>query len=423
MLKKLKLKFILINMALVGVIMLIVFGTATYLTARSETAEVAEHLNAALQLHMRQPAPDRGDPLNDKNVPPVMEQNEDINRQLPIKIVAVSVSESGEISELREYGMSMDAEELEKAVAYAMSASDNGHSELSLDRERGLLYVKREAMEKNVISFTSSEPLFGRIRSVTFIYSGCLLMSLVLFLFVSYLLSVIAIRPVERAWNQQKQFVADASHDLKTPLTVILANSDILRAHKEETVASQLQWVESTAEVAGRMRGLCEELLELAGSEDTVTRVEPCEVGLSELCQSICLQLEPVAFEKGVGIVSEIPDGISLHTDSGCCVRIMNVLLDNAIKYAKNGTEVYFRLTKTRQGAAMSFTNFGAVIPKEELPHIFERFYRADKARAVGGHGLGLSIAKNLTESIDGKISVSSSEKEGTTFTVHLRNI
>ncbi len=423
MLKKLKFKFILINMALVGVIMLIVFGTSVYLTVRSESIEAAEYLESALQFYMRQPMPDSRGPSADMNEPPIMDRNEDINRKLPMKIVAVSVSESGEIEELREYGMSMDSEELKEAIAYAMGAQNNGRGELSLDIDRGLLYVKREAMGKSMISFTPSEPFFERIRSGILIYSGCLLLSLVLFLFVSYLLSVIAIRPVERAWKQQRQFVADASHDLKTPLTVILANSDILRGHKDETVASQLQWVESTAEVAGRMKGLCEELLELAKSEDTVTRVEPCEVKLSELCQSICLQFEPVAFDKGVDIISEIAEEITLHTDGGICVRIMSVLLDNAIKYGKKGTSVQFGLTKTRQGAAMSFTNFGVVIPKEEIPHIFERFYRSDKSRAVGGHGLGLSIAKNLTESIDGKISVTSSEKEGTTFTVHLKNI
>ncbi|MBQ8849616.1 MAG: hypothetical protein IJ011_04715 [Clostridia bacterium] len=422
MLKKLKLKFILINMVLVGLIMSIVFGAVLYLTCRSEATEIAEELDGAIQLHMRFPQINFGADIGGDIIPDRYNE-EEMSRQLPLEIVTVSVSETGDIIDVREYGISIDDEVLQRAVRKAEQTSDPHSVSLVLNNEEKLIYMQREIMGHRFIAFTSSELLLGKIRNASLIYSVCLMLSLVLFLFVSYLLSNFAIRPVERAWMQQKQFVADASHDLKTPLTVILANSDILRAHRGETVESQLQWVDSTAEEAGHMRGLCEQLLELASSEDAQKHFELCEVDLSDMCEQIDLQFEPLAFEKNVEIETKISSDVVLRTDRSVCARVIHILLDNAIKYSRGGEKVSFSLEKTRQGAVMSFRNFGDVIPKEELPHIFERFYRADKARAVGGHGLGLAIAKNLVDQVGGRITVSSSAEAGTLFTVYLKNI
>ena len=107
-----------------------------------------------------------------------------------------------------------------------------------------------------------------------------------------------------------------------------------------------------------------------------------------------------------------------MKTNEESLVRLIHILTDNAIKYSKSGDTVKVSLSRTKQNVKLSVKNNGNTISEEDLPHIFERFYRADKARSVGGHGLGLSIAKNIAESLDGKITAESSEQNGTVFTV-----
>ncbi len=240
---------------------------------------------------------------------------------------------------------------------------------------------------------------------------------------IAMLLSKWALRPVQKAWDQQHQFVADASHELKTPLAVILANSQILQQSEDEMPEECRRWVEGTAEEAERMRGLVESLLELARTEEGAGSARRnVDVDLSAAVEGEALQFDAVAFELGCTIKSDVEPNIHVMGDPDQLARLTKTLVDNACKYAKKGTDVHVDLKRHNGSATLSVNNQGEPIPPEDLPHVFDRFYRSDKARAreTGGFGLGLAIARGIAESHGGKISVASDAQDGTTFTVRI---
>jgi signal transduction histidine kinase len=245
--------------------------------------------------------------------------------------------------------------------------------------------------------------------------------SLLLFLYISKRLADIAIAPIEKAWDQQKQFLADASHDLKTPLTVILANNNIIASHKDQTVESQMQWIESTSEEAGRMSDLINKMLELAKGEAAKEELTFTQTNISETVENAMLQFEVVAFERKILIESNIQPNIILKTHRASYSKILEILFDNAIKYSNENETVYVSLSQSSKKVSFTINNKGEYIPVDDLPHIFERFYRTNKEREVGGHGLGLSIAKKKCDMIGAKIYVESAKENGTTFTVTLK--
>lgn len=236
---------------------------------------------------------------------------------------------------------------------------------------------------------------------------------------ISYFLAKWALRPAENAWNRQQQFVADASHELKTPLTVILANLRILLSHKEDSIASQECWIKNTQSEAESMKNLVEELLFLARSDANLASVPKSAQNLSDLTWNTLLLFEPVAYEQGVTISENIMPDLMVFADSEQIRRLLTILLDNACKYAEGEKHVTLNLSCQRDTIFLTVKNTGKQIPADELPLLFERFYRSDKSRTKSGYGLGLSIAQAIAQAHHGKISVEST-KETTSFTVTL---
>ncbi len=253
--------------------------------------------------------------------------------------------------------------------------------------------------------------------------------ALAVFLVISLFFSRWALRPVARAWTQQRRFVADASHDLKTPLTVILANTSIALEHPERSVASQSQWLESTQHEAEAMQGLVGDLLTLAkmdeeeaAAQSGAARPALEEVDLSDVIEGEVLQFESVAFERGVKLGSQVEPGIKLRGNEQRLRRLAGTLIDNACKYVDDGGAVDVALSRAGKHARFEVRNTGAPISPEDLPHVFDRFYRADKARTggAGGHGLGLAIAWAIAEEHGGMLTASSTQAEGTVFAATL---
>lgn len=233
------------------------------------------------------------------------------------------------------------------------------------------------------------------------------------------------LRPVEEAWDQQRRFVSDASHELKTPLAVILANAQILET-VEGVPEDARRWARSTADEAKHMKGLVEDLLTLARADEqraSGERAAAERVDLSALVDGCALEFDAVAFERGCSIESSLEPGLSVVGDPSQLGRLVRTLLDNATKYAARGTEVRVALAREGRRCRLAVTNLGDVIAPEDLEHLFERFYRTDRARErqpQGGFGLGLAIARSIAEAHGGTIGAASSPEEGTTFTVLL---
>lgn len=142
---------------------------------------------------------------------------------------------------------------------------------------------------------------------------------------------------------------------------------------------------------------------------------------LSALTEEELLYFEPVAFDKGVTLRSDAQAGAMAVSDGAMLRQIVRILLDNALKYAPSGTEVTVMLQKRESGAALSVNNLGEPIAPEDLPHIFDRFYRGDKARSEGGFGLGLAIAAYSARSLGAELSAESDPERGTTFTLTVK--
>ncbi|MBQ8496450.1 MAG: HAMP domain-containing histidine kinase [Clostridia bacterium] len=410
MLKKLKLKFILTNMLLVGIVVLFIFSAVCVMTYRSQTEEMERALEDAVFSRGKNDLHFGGIPL-----PPFEEKKKEEDYLLPaVYTFPVLVDFDGNLLVTYDGELEMDEDFLIESIRSAVSAEEDR----GILSSQNLMYLRKPTTLGYMIAFASTEHLQNTMRNTVLISAAACFASLLLFLLVSIGLSELAIRPAREAWEKQKRFVADASHDLKTPLTVILANQDILLSHESETIASQKQWLESTEEETKRMRGLVDKLLMLAKSEDMKERMTFHEVNVSELCEQVALQFEAVAFEREIMIESKIAQNIIRKTDAEAFERLLHILLDNALKYSPRGESVQIVLEPVRRTLILSVRNGGEVIPKETLSHLFERFYRADQARTVGGFGLGLSIAKNLAEGLHASISVSSDAEKGTVFTV-----
>ena len=237
-------------------------------------------------------------------------------------------------------------------------------------------------------------------------------------LLLVYLLSGWAVRPMAKAWDMQRQFVADASHDLKTPLTVILSNSELLRQQGESGDSPELERIQSAGK---RMKDLVQKMLTLARMEDDPNRGAWESMDLSDMVMETALAFEAAAFEKGLTIEENVESDLVVKGNRAQVQSVVECLLDNACKYAAPGSRVTVSLEKAGKRAKLTVHNTGSYIPPEDLQHVFERFYRADKSRTEGdSSGLGLAIVESVVEAMGGTVAAESSETGGTTFTALL---
>ena len=414
MLKQLRRKFILVNMLLVSLVLLVVLTIQIFSAWQQITAQTDSALRRALQ--WSESGPDRWQIGLYPTTPPE-EQLED-NKML-VPTFCVILSPNGTVTTILDNNVDISDEALAAALSEVLSREADEGELTSL----GLRYLRSYSGLSLRIAF--ADLTWEQTSLSRQILTSLLVLVLALtgFFVVSLFLSRWALRPTERSWKQQQQFIADASHELKTPLTVLLADADILLAHPEDTIQSQRKWVEYIQDEAKRMKVLVEDMLFLARSDSAAEKeLERLPVALSDLCWNSLLAFEPVAFERGAQLSSQIDDNITVIGDQAQLGRLVTILLDNACKYCGPGGEAALTLKRSSDRTILTVHNTGAPIPPEALPHLFERFYRVDSARArqTGGHGLGLSIAASIVQRHRGKIAAASSAEEGTTFTVSL---
>ena len=284
---------------------------------------------------------------------------------------------------------------------------------LSQNRREGtiaayhLRYLRQDNGLYEKLAFVDMSMEQAVLRKMMSSYLFIALASLLLLLGVSILLSRWATRPVEKAWTQQRQFLSDASHELKTPLTVILSNAELLE--QAQLSDKPARWADNILSEAGRMRSLVEEMLTLARADNMVRTAVLTEVSLSDIAADCALAFEPVAFEAGKSLDYTLAENITVLGDGEKLRQLISVLLDNAIKYGADGGTVTLSLEKTDRQAKLTVSNPGDPIPPEQLGHLFERFYRADDSRGEkSGFGLGLSIAQTIAAEHKGTLKAES---------------
>lgn len=414
MLKKLRIKFIALNMATVAVVLTVVFTTICVVNHRQSVAAVDGALNQAIaqasehqSRQMGKDAPGEGQPESgngqaapdDVAAPPTIGGRERSGGGQVIPVALFSMSSDGDVTALGRYNTASISQDVLERAGEQFAGADEGFGSLS---DLGLFYMKRRAGGVMYLAFADMGSASGW-RALAATLAVVEVAALAVFLVISLFFSRWALRPVARAWTQQRRFVADASHDLKTPLTVILANTSIALEHPERSVASQSQWLESTQREAEAMQGLVGDLLTLAkmdeeeaAAQSGAARPAIEEVDLSDVIEGEVLQFESVAFERGVRLESQVEQGIKLRGNEQRLRRLAGTLIDNACKYVDDGGAVDVTLSRSGKQARLRVRNTGAPISPEDLSHVFDRFYRADKARTggAGGHGLGLAIAR-----------------------------
>ena len=233
-----------------------------------------------------------------------------------------------------------------------------------------------------------------------------------------------AIAPIKASFLQLKQFTADASHELRGPLTAIKASVDIMKTHPERIHAKDIKKITAISSATDQIGQLIEDLLFLARTDKNVvmpTR-EKKSIYLDDILQNIIILLEPFAQKKNITLKSKIKEGFLVLGEQSQLTRLFSNLLQNALQYTPEGGTVILELNRQSRFAIINVKDTGIGISPEQLPYIFDRFWRADKARSrrEGGTGLGLAIVKAIAESHGGKISVTSNTNVGSCFQVRL---
>jgi len=246
--------------------------------------------------------------------------------------------------------------------------------------------------------------------------------SLILLFLISVYLANRAIKPIKDAFLKQQQFVADASHELKTPLTIIKTNLAVISENEDESVSSQAKWLGFIHSQADRMSNLINDMLSLAKIDSPEQTLCYQNFNLSKTLDGVLLSFEAAIFENGMELKTELEKDIHFNGDKESLERLINILMDNAVKNTPKDGVISVNLSCDKTNIKIVVKNNGAGISPLDIDRIFERFYRADpsRARESGGYGLGLAIAKSIVERHHGKIYAQSNLGHDTSFIVEL---
>lgn len=405
MIRKLKRQFILINMSMVLVILLIGFTTIGWLSYDRLQMDSFIAMEKAVTREFG-------------SVPPPMEfgDKEPERRGPLVPVFTVELDSYGQV-----IGVSRDNISVPDATVQSIT-----EKVLSMRQDTGILFKEelrflvRTTPNGTRIAFASMSHLFDTLSDLALNMVLVGLLGLCVFYVASVYLARWILKPVETAWEKQTQFVADASHELKTPLTVILANTSILLSHQDNTIAQQRKWVEHTQDEANRLKILVEDLLFLAKFDARQLPEMAPQISFSDILWQTLLPFESLAYDKGISIDMAIEPHVTLRGNEGQLKQLLVILMDNGIKYAGTHGCIKVALKSTEHTVSLSVSNSGAAIPTEQLSRLFDRFYRGDTARQRehGGYGLGLSIADSIVKTHGGNIHVESDLKAGTTFSI-----
>ena len=331
-----------------------------------------------------------------KGLPGKMEED-----QIRLPFFTVQINQEGQWDTVGGDYFDLSNRDFMQEIVDLVTASQERTGEL---KDHNLRYLKHMTPMGQMIVFSDTTTETATRNNLLYTSSLIFMVAIVAFLGISILLSRWVIRPVEKAWDQQRQFVADASHELKTPLSVIMSNAELV-ANEDSTTEERNRFADNILSTSYQMRSLVENLLEMARVDDGAVMMKSEELDFSQLVEDAVLSFRLLYEEASMGLESRIHEGIRLKGSEQHLYQVMDVLLDNGLKYSTPAGTVQVELNSNHRSCTLSVTTPGEPISQEELQNIFKRFYRGDKARAMNGsYGLGLSIARNIVEAHGGKI-------------------
>lgn len=399
MIKRLRIKFVIINMVMMTAMLCVILGMLYNFTQNNLITENLGMMKTIAANPFRTGRPG--------------EYSQDIN----LPYFTLQIGHRGEL--ISTGGGFYDLSDKEFLGELILESLGTG-KETGIVEDHNLRFYQTKNPTGTVLVFTDMTSEQATLENLlqTSIFIGIL--SFFGFLGISIFLSRWAIKPVEKAWVQQKQFIADASHELKTPLTVIMTNSELLQ-NPDYSQEDKEQFSKSIFAMARQMRYLVERMLELARADNQQKQPVMTPINFSKVIADAAISFEGVFFEKGLSLASHIEPDLCVNGNVQALQQVIDILLDNAGKYSSAGGETVIRLYSTGYNKCrLTVTNPGTPIAPGDLTNIFRRFYRVDKARSRdGSFGLGLSIAQNIIEQHHGKIWAES-HYDSNTFSVEL---
>lgn len=395
MLKQLRWKFVIINMLIVFLMLLVIFGMIFGFTKASLEADSLRMMQSIAEQPYQLRIPS--------------EASDSV--RLPYFTIQLGLRGEMLAASGGYYDLS-DKDYLLEVMAKVLALPD----QTGVLEEYGLRFYRRLSMAGECIVFADLTSEQATLRNLlhTCLFLG--VVSFLAFFLISLLLARWAVKPVDRAWTQQKQFVADASHELKTPLAVILTNAELLEDPICEDNVRQ-QAAGNILTMSHQMRGLVEGLLELARADNGTSRLQFEVLNWSQLIADGLLPFEPLFFEAGLTLESQIEPDIQVSGSPQHLQQILDIILDNAKKYSTPGGTIQLSLSRQSGHGLLSVSTPGEPLSPEDCKNVFKRFYRVDKARSMSGsYGLGLSIAETLVHSHRGRIWASSQPGQNTFF-------
>ena len=399
MIKKLRIKFICVIMAIVMVLLGCILGVVFFFTGQSMEMQSISMMRTIAASPVQQGIPGKNS-----------------SDEVRLPFFTVQISSRGElIAASGGYFDLSDRAYLQEIINAALS-SDRETGELE---SHDLRYLKAASPRGFTIVFSDTTTERSTLNHLFYSCLAIFVVAMILFLGISILLSHWVIKPVEKAWGQQRQFVADASHELKTPLSVIMANAELMQ-NEDTGEEDRRKYSGNILGVTYQMRTLVENMLEMARVDNGSLNMQFAELDFSQLVGDAALSFQLLYEEKGMGLRCAVADDIRLRGSEQHLYQVLDVLLDNALKYAAAGGMVSVDLADHGRSCLLSVASPGDPISAEDLKNIFKRFYRADKARTMNGsYGLGLAIAESIVEAHKGRIWAES-ENGCNTFYVQL---
>ena len=297
------------------------------------------------------------------------------------------------------------------AVDYARLAVSLGKSQGFTGDYRYAVYAVGE--ESHVVFLDCGREM-SSFRTFLFTSGGVSLAGLAAVLLLLFFLSARIVKPFSENYEKQKQFITDAGHELKTPLTIIDADAEVL-----EMDIGENEWLNDIQSQTKRLTELTNSLIQLSRMEER-PQTEKIEFPISDLAEETLESFQTLAKTQNKNLSGRIQPMLSMKGDQKAIRQLISILMDNAVKYCDDGGRIEFTLEKQKSLIRLSVFNTSESVPKESLPHLFDRFYRVDQSRnsKTGGYGLGLSIASAIVAAHKGKISATTQDEKSILITV-----